>query len=116
MYERHRTTLGALHLVLGLMNILAAVIVWLVLGGVIAIADDPVPTTILATVAAVVGTILGVLAIPSFVAAWGLNRDASWGRAAGLVNSFLNLLSIPFGTCVALYTLWVVFADDGHRL
>ncbi len=62
------------------------------------------------------GTILGILSIPSFVAAHGLSRGRPWGRTAGLINSFLNLLSIPFGTGVSIYTLWVVFSDRGTEL
>lgn len=112
MFERHRSTLGALHLVLGLMNVVAALIVWFVLGGVVAIAQEPEATRVLGTIAALVGGLLFLLAIPPLVAGFGLVSRTPWSRTAAMVSSFLNMLSIPFGTGVSLFTLWVLFTEE----
>lgn len=112
MFARHRTTLGALHLVLGLMNIIAAVIVALVLGGVIALARDPQAGEVLGLVMLVVGTVLTVASLPALVAGVGLLKDASWARVAAIISSFLNLTSVPYGTGVSVYTLYVIFHHE----
>ncbi len=112
MFAKNRTTLGALHLVLGLMNIIAAVTVALVLGGVIALADDPVAGEVLGIVMLVVAVVLGLASLPALIAGFGLLNNAPWARVAALVSAFLNLTSAPFGTGVSIYTLWAVFSDD----
>ena len=114
MYERHRTTLGALHLVLGLMNVIAAAVAVLVLGGVIALAGDPDASQVLGIVMTVVAAVLCVAALPALFAGAGLLGDKSWARTAAIVSAFLNLTSAPFGTAVAVYTLWAVFHGE-HR-
>ena len=115
VFAKNRTTLGALHLVLGLMNIIAAVIVALVLGGVIAVADDPIAGEVLGIVMLVVSVILGLASLPALVAGFGLLSNASWARVAAIVAAFLNLTSVPYGTGVSIYTLYVVFNDNDRE-
>ncbi len=115
MYERHRTTMGALQLVLGLMNVIAALIVWFVLGSVVAIAQEPDATRVLGTIAILVGSLLFLLAVPPLVAGFGLMSRARWARTAAMVSSFLNMLAIPFGTGVSLFTLWALFTDEASE-
>jgi len=112
MFAKHRTTLGALHLVLGLMNVIAAVIVALALGGVIAIADEPVAGEVLGIVMLVVVVILGIASLPALVAGVALLGNMNIARVAAIVSAFFNLASAPLGTAVSVYTLWVVFGDD----
>ncbi|MBC8423992.1 hypothetical protein H8E07_07695 [bacterium] len=112
MFANHRTTLGALHLVLGLMNVIAAAIVILVLGGVITLADDPVAGEVLGIVMMVVAVILGLASLPALVAGYALLTNAAWARVAAIVSAFLNLTSVPLGTAVAIYTLMVAFHDE----
>ena len=112
MFAKHRTTLGALHLVLGLMNIVAAVTVALVLGGVIAVAGDPVAGEVLGIVMLVAAVILGIASLPALIAGFALLNNASWARVAAIVAAFLNLTSVPYGTGVSIYTLWVVFHNE----
>lgn len=112
MFAKHRTTLGTLHLVLGLMNIIAAVIVALVLGGVIAVADDPTAGEVLGLVILVVGAVLALASLPALAAGYALLRDEPWARAAAIVSSFLNLTSVPYGTAVSVYTLYAVFHQE----
>jgi hypothetical protein len=42
----------------------------------------------------------------------GLAARRAWARNAALVLSVLNLLVLPFGTALGLYTLWVVLHED----
>ncbi len=112
MFAAHRTTLGALHLVLGLMNLVAATIVALVLGGVISIASDAIVTEVLGIVMLLVGAILGLASLPALIAGYGLLKNADWARVAAIVSAFLNLAAAPLGTAVATYTLVVAFRDD----
>ena len=46
-----------------------------------------------------------------FIAGWGLLKMERWGRVFALVMSFLNLIHIPFGTALGVYTLFVLLPD-----
>jgi hypothetical protein len=55
--------------------------------------------------------LLLALASPFLLAAWGLFKRRSWGGAAASVAAFFNLLNIPFGTAVSIYTFWALAND-----
>ncbi|MGE5726283.1 MAG: zinc ribbon domain-containing protein [Acidobacteriota bacterium] len=42
------------------------------------------------------------------ITAYGLLKARSWGRVLALIMAFLMLLDLPFGTALAVYTLWVL--------
>lgn len=48
-------------------------------------------------------------------AGWGLLQHASWARILTLVLGFLALLSIPFGTALGIYTIWVLLSSDADK-
>jgi hypothetical protein len=47
-------------------------------------------------------------ALVGFAAGWGLLQRDRWARPLALVLAFLALLSVPFGTALGIYTLWVL--------
>jgi hypothetical protein len=58
----------------------------------------------------------GVLGI---VAGVGLLQRAPWARIWALVMAFLSVLSIPFGTALGIYTIWVLLgagSEEEYRL
>jgi hypothetical protein len=54
----------------------------------------------------------GVLMLGSGVfgimAGWGLLERQPWARTLAIVLGCLNLISMPFGTALGVYTLWVL--------
>ena len=55
---------------------------------------------------------MGITALLTFVAGWGLYKREPWGRTFALVMAFLNLLSVPFGTALGIYTLVVLLPGE----
>ncbi|HLJ77090.1 MAG TPA: zinc ribbon domain-containing protein [Acidobacteriaceae bacterium] len=49
--------------------------------------------------------IRGVLCVATGI---GLLRRAPWARMLAIVAAFLTLIKLPFGTALAIYTLWVL--------
>ena len=50
------------------------------------------------------------------ITAYGLLKVCPWGRVLALVMAFLMLLDLPFGTALAVYTLWVLLpAEAGEE-
>lgn len=48
----------------------------------------------------------------SLAAGWGLLHRTSWGRVVAIVAAFFNLIKIPFGTALGIWTLVVLL---GYR-
>ncbi|HPA20917.1 MAG TPA: hypothetical protein PLU30_24425 [Verrucomicrobiae bacterium] len=54
--------------------------------------------------------IAAVIALSFFLAAWGLFKRRRWGTIAAMVAAVPNLFNVPFGTALAIYTFWALFA------
>jgi hypothetical protein len=63
-----------------------------------------------ASAAAVLLAALAALAV-----ARGLRRRLPAGRAGALVLAVPNLVIVPFGTALGIYTFWVLLNDDARR-
>ncbi|NNG27327.1 MAG: hypothetical protein HKM87_07355 [Ignavibacteriaceae bacterium] len=114
--EKHLTVVAALQVGFSILGILAAIIVYTVLRSVIHIADDPEAARILAIVARWVSLFLLIISIPGLIGGIGLFMKKSWARILVLIISVLDLLNIPIGTAIAVYTIWVLVQDDTAKL
>ena len=59
----------------------------------------------------IVSTIL--FTIPKLIAAFGILKEKSWGRIAGIVAGGLSLIGIPVGTALGVYAIWFLTSDQG---
>jgi hypothetical protein len=108
---------SALHLVGG---VAAIVVAETIFGGAIHIPGGPPPeiTVWLRPIISIVGWLLVVKAAAGFLAGWGLLQREEWARTLALVMGFIALLSIPIGTALGIYTLWVLLpsqSDEEYR-
>jgi hypothetical protein len=55
--------------------------------------------------------ILLISAALRFIAGWGLLKMEPWGRTLALVMAFFDLIHLPFGTALGVYTLFVLLPD-----
>jgi hypothetical protein len=65
-----------------------------------------------------VGWLILAKAAAGFFAGWGLLQRESWARTVALVVGFIALLSLPVGTALGIYTLWVLLpsqSDDEYK-
>ncbi|NQW03141.1 MAG: hypothetical protein HQ485_03850 [Acidobacteria bacterium] len=70
------------------------------------------------TAVVILAVVGGLLALGGGLAAstgWGLRRRLGRARTAALVLAVPNLLFVPFGTGLGVYTLWVLLNDDARR-
>ena len=67
-----------------------------------------------------IGTFAAVIiiayAIPGLLAGYGLLKFAPWARILTIVLALFELLRFPFGTCLGVYSLWVMLSADGAAL
>jgi len=59
---------------------------------------------------------LFVMAGLAFAAGWGLVERTQWGRFVALVAAFLNILHLPFGTILAIFTLVLLLGYRNNAL
>jgi hypothetical protein len=68
---------------------------------------------LLSTVAAY----LLIKAIAGIIAGFGLLQHAQWGRILAIILAFLDILHVPFGTALGIYTIWALLgkgADEDY--
>ncbi|MGA9529265.1 MAG: hypothetical protein WBS24_14215 [Terriglobales bacterium] len=63
----------------------------------------------------VVGWLILAKAALGIVAGWGLLQREEWARVVALVFGFLALLSVPVGTALGIYTLWVLLPSQSEE-
>lgn len=114
--QRHLSLLGLLHLGMGALGLLAAVIVLIALVGGGLLSGEPQAMFITSTVGFIIACIVAVLALPSVAAGLGLMARKSWARPLTLVISVFHLFNIPFGTALAIYGFWVLTKNETATL
>jgi hypothetical protein len=120
--ETHVRVAGWLRIVWGALELIGAVIVLLVFGGISAImgaSGDPDAAQVapwLTGFGAILAAIIGVLALPGIVTGWGLLTYRPWARVLNIVLSVLDLLAAPVGTALGIYSLWVMFHPETATL
>lgn len=61
------------------------------------------------------GALLSLGAIAGIVTGWGLLAREPWARTFAIVLGALNLIDLPFGTALGIYTLWVLLPEASDR-
>ena len=127
--ERHLRTLGILWVVMGFYRILGLLIALPFLAGALggmhggpfghgSMGGGPFGggfpfgqhawMALLPMITVVVAMLSGL----SFLVGYALITRQPWGRVLAIVVAFLTLLKIPFGTALAIYTLWVLMPAE----
>lgn len=113
--EGHRRFVGWLHVVLGAVDVVLALLVFGAFTGVAAIAGAAgagLAAPLAGTAGLIIGGLMAITALPNLLAGWGLLQHRSWGRLLALVLALLNVFKFPWGTILAAYTFWVLTDDS----
>ncbi len=118
--QQHVQTLAILWIVYGVLALLGAFAIFTVghaiLGNIFRLDTDFPARPILHTILSVAATWKALKGIVAIIAGWGLFDRSSWARPMAIVASFVSILSIPFGTALGIYSLWVMMPDaSGHE-
>ncbi|MDA1313074.1 MAG: hypothetical protein O2968_07050 [Acidobacteria bacterium] len=123
--KEHVRILGILHLVFGAIGILIALLFFVIFGlgtlGIAGAAAHKDPDALLAVpIIAAIGTFLVVLiallSVPGIVAGYGLLNYKPWARILAIVLAAFNLLSVPVGTAIGVYGLWVLLNTETEQM
>jgi hypothetical protein len=113
--QKHITILAVLHIAYSGVALLGAVVVFLAIVGGGLLSGDAEAIGITTGVGTFVAFILFVLAAPGLIGGIGLLKRGAWARILVLIVGCLNLLSIPFGTALGVYTIWVLVQPESKR-
>jgi hypothetical protein len=120
---QHVKILGVLHIVYAGFVLLAGIIVLVVMGGIAGFIgatdhspDSAAAVPILGAIGGFVFILLLVLSLPGLIGGFGLLQFKPWARILTIVLSAFELLSVPLGTALGIYGLWVLLNKDTERL
>jgi len=120
---QHVKILGILHIIYAGLVVFAGIIVLVVMGGIAGIIstsdtspDSQVAPPILGLIGIGVFVLLLVLSLPGIIGGFGLLQFKPWARILVIVLSALELISVPFGTALGIYGLWVLLNRETERL
>jgi hypothetical protein len=123
--REHVRILGIIHIVLGALGLLTALVLLAIFGvggaavGAAAAQNDPDALVALPIIGAAgfgIFLLVAVLTIPGLIAGVGLLKLRPWARILTIVLSAMNLLSIPIGTALGVYGLWVLLNKETEPL
>jgi polyferredoxin len=114
--QKHVTVVGAVHIGYAAWGVLWAVIIFIVLALIGPITGDETAKAILSTVGCMIPGLLAALAIPGIIGGIGVLKLKPWARYLVLVLSVLALFSIPIGTAIGVYSIWVLIQDETAQL
>jgi len=114
--EDHINILGWLYIGMSILGILAGLFVLVILVGVGFLVGDPEVIGILVFTGILVAALLVVLSVPGIIGGIGLLKKQPWARILVLVLGFLNLLNIPLGTLLGIYTIWVLMQEEAAEV
>jgi hypothetical protein len=114
--EKHITIVAALHIGLSILGIVLGAFVFVLLAGIGVISEDEDALTVLAIVGGAVSSFLFVLSAPGLIGGIGLLKRKEWARILVLIVSGLELLNIPIGTAVGIYSVWALVQTETIKL
>ncbi len=122
--RQHVKILAILHIVLGGLGVLTAVVVMTIFGGLAgllslsdrAAQDMEIGSVALGVIGAVATIVVLVISLPGLIAGIGLLSFQPWARILTIVISAVELPGVPFHTALGIYGLWVLLSNDGAAL
>jgi len=117
--EQHVKILGVLYIAIGGLGVIAALIVFGVMGGIAGMArsgSHPEAGPFFVLVGGLAMTIILAISLPSVIAGVGLLYFRPWARVLTIILSAIHLFSIPVGTALGVYGLWVLLRRETEPL
>lgn len=107
---KHVRILGWLHIALGVIDLLIGLMAFGVLSGIGALSGDLAAFGVMSVIGSFAGAFMLVMALPNFICGLGLLRNwGGWVIVVAVILGLFNLMKVPFGTIIALYTFWIAW-------
>ena len=113
---KHVEVLGWLYIVFGALGLVFGMFIFVFFSSLAVLPDDPTGAAVLVIIGLGLGFFFVVTSIPEIIGGIGLLKRKSWSRILVIILGILNLIDIPIGTALGIYTLWVLFKEETTKL
>jgi hypothetical protein len=108
--RKHVRILGWLQICLGIMDLLIGLAAFGILSSIGVLAGDVAALGFMSAIGGFIGIVMLIMAIPNFICGVGLLRDwGGWVIILAVVLALFNLVKVPYGTVIAIYTFWIAW-------
>ena len=114
--DKHVTVLAALKIGFGAFGIIIATIALIATVGGGIISQDSEAIFVTSIVGCSVFAFITLLSLPGVIVGIALLKRRPWARILMLILVCIDLLSIPVGTAIGIYGIWVLTKDETAKL
>lgn len=114
--EKHINVIAALQIGFSILGLIIGIVAFAVLYIVANATDDMDAKMVLPIIANVLIIFFILLSIPGIIAGIGLFKRKEWARILTLILSVLDLINIPIGTAVGIYSIWALVQPETVEL
>jgi hypothetical protein len=114
--RKHITIVAALRIGFGALGLLIALTAFTLIVGGGLLFQDRNAVAITSVIGTVVAGFLSALSLPNVLAGAGLLRFKPWARIRTLILAAADLVNVPVGTLLGVYTVWVLLQDQAEEL
>jgi predicted ferric reductase len=120
--EQQVKAVAILNIIWGGLGVLGALFVLVFFGGMAGLVsadhdtDAATGAIALGAIGAVAFIVITLVSVPTLIGGIGLLKYREWARILTIVMSALHLLSIPLGTALGVYGIWVLTKDETRAL
>ena len=108
--QKHVRILGWLQIILGVIDLCLGLMAFGVMSGIGAISGDMEAFGIMSVIGGFAGGFMLLMALPNLICGLGLLRGwGGWVIVLAVILGVFNLMHIPVGTAIAIYTFWVAW-------
>jgi hypothetical protein len=116
--DNHKKVLGIIYIITASLTIIAALFIRAIMSIVFGFAFDSmdeeerrIGELVMALVSVLPAVLIIFSGIPTLIAGIGLLTKQSWAVILSLIVGCLKLFSIPIGTAIGIYSIWI-YAED----
>jgi hypothetical protein len=108
--RKHVRILGWLQIMLGIIDLLIGIAAFGLLSGVGLVSGDVATFGMMSLIGSLAGAFMLLMALPNLICGVGLLRGwGGWVIVLAVILGVFNLMKLPWGTAVALYTFWIAW-------
>lgn len=114
--RKETTLLGAFHVAISILYIVVSVAITAIFYGKSLLGSASFDFNTVNLTAVVVAGFLFIFALSGFISGAALMTNQRWAQIPLLIIGCINLVIIPLGTTLGLYTIWVyMHSDQRHK-
>jgi len=118
--KKHVTIVGAIHIGIAILGIIGALLLFLLMDFVRGfIPHEEIPDAVMKLIYVILTSIpvlIAVISVLRLVGGIGLLSQQMWARYVIIIVAIIGLLSVPVGTLIGVYSLWVLMQAETMKL